>query len=118
MSEKENKVKRTRKDLDSSAEIEDMPNTAILDALKDLDTRLSSKMNSLESSIDALLLTRIDKLQSSILTTINGVKNELNDKILAEKTSTDDRFIAVGNTFNKLHERCDGIMSSVNEKMT
>lgn len=118
MSEKENKVKRTRKDLDSSAETEDMPNTAILNALKDLDTRLSSKMDSLESSIDTRFSTRIDTLQSSILTTINGVKNELNDNILAVKTSTDDRFNAVGNTFNALHGRCDGIMSSVNENAT
>lgn len=117
MSDKDT-AKRNRLELDSSSEVDDMANAEILNALKDLDARLSSKIDSLESSIDTRLSSRIDSLQTSLLTTINGVKEELNGNIQAVATSTNTRFDAVGNTFNLLEGRCDQIMGTVNDNAT
>lgn len=114
MADKDN-AKRTRQELDSLSEVDDMANTEILKALKDLDARLSSKIDSLENSIDTRLSSRIDSLETSLLSTINGVKDELNGNIQTVATSTDSRFAAVGNTFNLLEERCDQIMCTAND---
>lgn len=108
------KFKRSRQELDSSAEVDDMSNNEILKALKEMDTRLSSKIDLLESSIDSRLSSKIDTLQSNLLSTINGVKSEFDEKLQAVSASIEKRFQAVDNNFNQLESRCDELMGSSN----
>ena len=107
-----NDSKRIRKELDSSVEGDDMSNTEILNALKEMDSRLSSKIDSLESSIDSRLSSKIDTLQSNLLATFNGVKVEFNEKLNATSTSVNERFQAVGTSIALLEKRCDEIVGA------
>lgn len=99
--------KRLRTELDLSSNSDDMETSEILKTLKEMDTRLTSKLDSLEKSIDTRLCSKIDELKSSLLNNIQDVKAELNEQISAVSTSVDQRFQAVGVIFDKIEHRCD-----------
>lgn len=109
-----NDNKRSRKDLDSSTEGDNMSNNEILQTLKDMDSRFLSKIDTLENSIDSRLSSKIDILQSNLLAIVNGVKEELNEKLNAVSKSCDKRLVAVEKAFVQLENRCDDLAGSLN----
>lgn len=105
--------KRSRSELDTSTNSDDMGNSEILKALNDMDTRMSTRLNALESSIDARICSKIDELKASLLNDIQAVKAELNDQLNAVSASVDHRFQIAGETFAKIEHRCEEINDAV-----
>lgn len=105
--------KRLRSELDTSTNSDDMGNSEILKTLKEMEARFTSKLDSIESSIELRLGSKIDDLKSSLSTTIHEVKAEFNQQLNTVSSSVDHRFDAVNENHAKVENRCDKISSVV-----